>query len=80
MTLVRAHELTYSRLLNSARVIGDEICFDIKDINNIYEIYNTRFRLHKTIYNHKTGQFLKHLSLSLCEYVLIVIQRRPSNI
>lgn len=46
------------RLIHSARVIGDEICYDIKDANQLYELFYTRFSLHKRIYNHKTGLFL----------------------
>lgn len=45
------------RLIHSARVIENEICYDIKDANQIYELCYTRFSLHKRIYNHKTGVF-----------------------
>jgi len=36
-------------------VIENQICYDIKDANQIYELCYTRFSLHKRIYNHKTG-------------------------
>lgn len=36
-------------------MINDEICYAIKDANSVYEIGQTRFKLHKLIYNHKTG-------------------------
>lgn len=42
-------------IINSARVIGEQICYDIKDANQLYEICATRFKLHKMIYNHKAG-------------------------
>ena len=42
-------------LINSARVIENQICYDSKDANQIYELCYTRFSLHKRIYNHKTG-------------------------
>jgi len=45
------------RLIQSARVIDNQICYDIKDANQIHEICYTRFRLHKMIYNHKTGTY-----------------------
>ncbi|KAK0183798.1 hypothetical protein F5146DRAFT_939889, partial [Armillaria mellea] len=45
-------------LLKSAQVLDGQICYDIKDANNIYEVYNARFRLHKQIYNHKTGEHI----------------------
>lgn len=43
------------RLISSSRVIDNEITFDIKDATQVYEVYHTRFTLHKSIYNHKTG-------------------------
>ena len=47
----------FKRLISSARVINNEITFDIKDATQVYEVYHTRFTLHKSIYNHKTGAF-----------------------
>ena len=44
-----------SSIVNSARVIQQQICYDIKDANQLYEICATRFKLHKMIYNHKAG-------------------------
>ncbi|KAK0185630.1 hypothetical protein F5146DRAFT_185293 [Armillaria mellea] len=55
-------------LLKSARVLDGQICYDIKDANNIYEVYNARFRLHKQIYNHKTAKAI--------EYMIIVLESR----
>ena len=43
-------------IVNSARVIQEQICYDIKDANQLYEICATRFKLHKMIYNHKAGE------------------------
>jgi HD superfamily phosphohydrolase len=52
---------TYS-LINSARVVENQICYDIKDANQIYELCYTRFSLHKRIYNHKTGPFSRDIA------------------
>ncbi|KAF8921175.1 hypothetical protein CPB85DRAFT_309981 [Mucidula mucida] len=54
-------KINLHRLLNSARVINEEICYDIKDVNNIYELYGTRFRLFKQIYNHKTAKAIEYM-------------------
>lgn len=43
------------RVIKSARVIDNEICYNIKDANQVYEICQRRFGLHKHVYNHKTG-------------------------
>jgi len=48
-------------LINSARVIEDQICYDSKDANQIYELCYTRFSLHKRIYNHKTAKAIEHM-------------------
>jgi deoxynucleoside triphosphate triphosphohydrolase SAMHD1 len=49
-------------LINSARVVENQICYDIKDANQIYELCYTRFSLHKRIYNHKTGASARDLT------------------
>lgn len=53
--------LSISRLISSARVIDNKICYDIKDANQIYELYYTRFSLHKRVYNHKTIKAIEYM-------------------
>ncbi|KIJ65697.1 hypothetical protein HYDPIDRAFT_110844 [Hydnomerulius pinastri MD-312] len=53
--------LSLSRLIHSARVIDNEICYDIKDANQIYELCYTRFSLHKRIYSHKTAKAIEYM-------------------
>ncbi|KAJ3573732.1 hypothetical protein NP233_g2239 [Leucocoprinus birnbaumii] len=50
-----------NRIVNSARVIEDQICYDIKDANQLYEICATRFKLHKMIYNHKAAKAIEYM-------------------
>lgn len=58
--------LIQDRLIHSARVINDEICYHIKDANQIYELCHTRFSLHKRVYSHKTGsRTLLHALISV---------------
>ncbi|KAJ7124520.1 hypothetical protein C8R44DRAFT_148982 [Mycena epipterygia] len=54
-------KISLSRLITSARVIENEISYDIKDVNQLHEICYTRFRLHKTIYNHKTAKAIEYM-------------------
>ncbi|KAG7441654.1 HD-domain/PDEase-like protein [Guyanagaster necrorhizus] len=71
-------KINLTRLLKSARVIDGEICYDIKDANNIYEVYNTRFRLYKQIYNHKTAAAIEYMivdALLLAEPYLQIATR-----
>ncbi|TFY51529.1 hypothetical protein EVG20_g10962 [Dentipellis fragilis] len=49
------------KLIHSARVIDNEICYDIKDANQIYELCHTRFSLHKRIYHHKTAKAIEYM-------------------
>lgn len=51
--------LSLTRLINSARVVENQICYSVKDANQIYELCYTRFSLHKRIYNHKTAKSIE---------------------
>ncbi|KAI0922134.1 hypothetical protein AcW1_004083 [Taiwanofungus camphoratus] len=53
--------MSLTRLIHSARVINGQICYDIKDANQIYELCYTRFSLHKRIYNHKTAKAIEYM-------------------
>ncbi|KII96196.1 hypothetical protein PLICRDRAFT_151364 [Plicaturopsis crispa FD-325 SS-3] len=53
--------LSLVKLINSARVIDNQICYNIKDANQIYELCYTRFSLHKRIYNHKTAKAIEYM-------------------
>ncbi|KAK1219456.1 hypothetical protein PQX77_017828 [Marasmius sp. AFHP31] len=55
--------INMTRLLASARVIGREITYDIKDLNTIKEIFRTRYKLHELYYNHKTGKIIEYMIL-----------------
>ena len=42
----------YRRFFHQCKVINGEICFNHKEIFNVYEMFHTRYRLHKQIYSH----------------------------
>ncbi|KAJ7618503.1 hypothetical protein FB45DRAFT_931795 [Roridomyces roridus] len=70
--------LSLGRLIKSARVIKDQICYNMKDVNQLYEICATRFRLHKMIYNHKTAKAIEYMivdALKLAEPILKIADR-----
>lgn len=50
-----------TRLIDSARVIEDEICYNIKDANSLYELCQLRFSNHKRIYSHKTARAIEFM-------------------
>ena len=40
------------RIINAARVVGDCICYHHKVYEDIYNLFQTRYRLHTTVYRH----------------------------
>ncbi|KAK2463864.1 hypothetical protein APHAL10511_004169 [Amanita phalloides] len=55
--------ISLRRIIYSARVLNDQICYDIKDANQLYEICATRFKLHKIVYNHKVAKAIEYMVL-----------------
>ncbi|CAN8071585.1 unnamed protein product [Agarophyton chilense] len=50
-----AYGFDHRRLMNFAKVVGDNICFHRKEIFNVYHLFLTRFQLHRTVYNHRAA-------------------------
>ncbi|KAF8905721.1 hypothetical protein CPB84DRAFT_1745279 [Gymnopilus junonius] len=70
--------LDVDNLVNSARVLDDQICYDIKDANHIYDICVARFKLHKSIYNHKAAKAIEYMiidALLLADPYLKIAER-----
>ncbi|KAG6827134.1 hypothetical protein H0H92_013083 [Tricholoma furcatifolium] len=66
------------RIVNSARVLDNQICYNLKDANLIYEICATRFKLHKMIYSHKAAKAIEYMiidALLLAEPVLQIAKQ-----
>ncbi|EGC28685.1 hypothetical protein DICPUDRAFT_159857 [Dictyostelium purpureum] len=51
----------FTRLMEFSRVIDDEICFLSKEIYNLYELFHTRYSLHKLVYTHKVGKSIEFM-------------------
>ncbi|KAF7291791.1 Glycoside hydrolase family 3 protein [Mycena chlorophos] len=69
------------RIIQSARVIDGEICFNIKDVNLLLNIGASRFGLHKEQYNHKTAKAIEYMivdALKLAEPFLKIAGRIKS--
>ncbi|PKY38250.1 HD phosphohydrolase domain-containing protein [Rhizophagus irregularis] len=45
-------DFDFSRLMKFSRVIDDQITYYFKESYNIYELFHTRYSLHKKAYNH----------------------------
>nr|WCZ58536.1 dNTP triphosphohydrolase SAMHD1 [Andalucia godoyi] len=57
----------FSRLMFSCRVINNEICFHSKEVYNIYEMFHTRYSLHKQIYSHRVVKAIEYM---LCDVLI----------
>ncbi|KAF8341439.1 uncharacterized protein EI90DRAFT_1737823 [Cantharellus anzutake] len=71
--------LATSRLINSCRVINGHICYDYKDHYNVWTLFDSRYSLHKRIYNHKTSKAIEYMvvdALIAAEPVLKIAERR----
>ncbi|EGG23663.1 HD phosphohydrolase domain-containing protein [Cavenderia fasciculata] len=59
--LGRAIVCDFTRLMEFSRVIDDEICFCSKEVYNLYELFHTRYSLHKIVYTHKVGKAIEYM-------------------
>ncbi len=50
-----------SRLIEFSHVINNEICFNLKETYNIYEMFHTRYSLFKQIYTHRVIGAIEHM-------------------
>ena len=54
-------KFNFERLVNHIRVIDNIICYQEQAVNDIIELYETRYQLHKNVYSHKgviSAQFM----------------------
>lgn len=70
--------LVASRLIHAARVIDDTICYDWKDAQSVYELFYSRYSLHKRVYNHKTAKAIEYVRVCLLKMWLRTNQRWTS--
>ena len=59
----------YNRLFSQARVIQDNICYPEKEVFNIYELFHSRFKMHKQIYQHPVINQLDFMILDILNLV-----------
>jgi len=59
----------YNRLFSQARVIQDTICYPDKEVYNIYELFHSRFKMHKQIYQHPVINQLDFMILDILNEV-----------
>ena len=45
-------QFSYKRIMNKVKLINQKIVYDSQVCNNIFDMYYTRYKLHREIYNH----------------------------
>lgn len=61
------------RLIDQIRIINNNICYPEQSVNDILELYNTRYNLHKTVYGHKSVRATQYMITEIFEYLDKVI-------
>lgn len=51
----------FTRIMKYCRVIDGEICYPQKEAYNLYEMFHTRYSLHKLIYTHRVGKAVEYM-------------------
>ena len=46
------YKYDYTRILKQIKVIDNQICFPIKQLSNVYELFELRYKLHQQVYQH----------------------------
>jgi HD superfamily phosphohydrolase len=49
------------RLINCARVVDNQICYNQKEAYNLYEVFHVRYSLFKRVYTHKVGKAVEFM-------------------
>jgi len=46
------YKYDYTRILTEIKIIDNEICFPLKQVANVYELFELRYKLHQQVYQH----------------------------
>lgn len=57
------------RLVDSVRVINNDICYQEQAIGDIIELFNIRYKLHKTVYSHKAVISAQYMIVEIFKYL-----------
>jgi HD superfamily phosphohydrolase len=59
------YKYDYTRILKQIRIINNEICFPIKQMSNVYELFELRYKLHQQIYQHPVISSIEMMILDI---------------
>lgn len=73
-----SYSFDFSRIMMQARVINNELCYPEKEVYTIYEMFHTRYRLHKEIYTHPCIQQLEYMYLDVLNEINSILDIKGS--
>ena len=56
-----ATNLRHDRLIHNCRVIDGHLCFNSKEVYNLYELFHTRYSLFKQVYSHRVSKAIEYM-------------------
>ncbi|KAF1316280.1 Deoxynucleoside triphosphate triphosphohydrolase, partial [Globisporangium splendens] len=65
----------FSRLWMFNRVIDDQICYHTSVNLDIYDLFQQRYQMHKSIYNHRKG---KAVEFMICDAMMLAASKNPT--
>ena len=64
-----SYSIDPSRLIKQAIVIGNDICYPEKLVFNLYDLFSTRYKLHKEAYTHPCVNQIEYMILDVLKLV-----------
>jgi HD superfamily phosphohydrolase len=68
----------YSRLLEDIKIIDNKICYPKQTYMHMFNLFMTRYSLHKQIYNHKTVKSIEYMIYDIIELLEPVLNIKDS--
>jgi len=68
------------RIINAARVIDGHICYHHKVYEDIYNLFQTRYRLHTTVYRHPAVVAIHHMVSDALRHSGLPLEKSIENI
>jgi HD superfamily phosphohydrolase len=59
------YKYDYTRILKQIKIIDNQICFPIKQMSNVYELFELRYKLHQQIYQHPVISSIEMMTLDI---------------
>jgi hypothetical protein len=68
--------LKHDRLIRHCRVIQNEICYNSKEVYNLYDLFHTRYSLHKQVYTHRVSKSIEFMIVDVFKVRIYALAAR----